>query len=191
MIIKEYKGKKCLDHFMQVIYTKYYEKLGRGFTEIEFEKEVSEFLHKDMSEFFKKYIYGTEIPDFNAIFEQVGLGVEYLGNSQVSFGASLSQSGGKLMVSRIRSNSAAENGGLSVKDEIVGCNGYRVSQKDLEKVINSLSSGETMKLLISRDDVLYEIVIKLENYESPKYEFVERIKGTNGDLLDYWLRRTN
>lgn len=189
MIIKEYKGKKCLDHFMQVIYAKYYEKLGRGFTEEEFEKEVSEFLHKDMSDFFKKYIYGTEIPDFNGVFEQIGLGVDYVGTSAVSFGASLSQSGAKLTVSRIRSNSSAENGGLSVKDEIIGCNGYRVNQSDLEKVINSLSAGESMKLLISRDDILYELVFKLENYESPKYDFIAKNTGDKAELFNYWLRK--
>lgn len=189
MIIKEYKGKKCLDNFMQVIYAKYYEKLGRGFTELEFEQEVSEFLRRDMKDFFNNYIYGTEIPKFNEVFEQIGLGVDYVGSSQVSFGASLSESGGKLNVTRIRSNSSAENGGLSVKDEIIGCNGYRVNQADLEKVIATLATGETMNLLISRDDVLFELVIKMENYESPRYDFNPKNTGEKGVLFDYWLRK--
>lgn len=189
MIIKEYEGKKCLDHFMQVIYAKYYEKLGRGFTEKEFEAELSSFLHKDMSDFFKKYIYGTEIPKFNDFFSPIGLGVEYVGFPQVSFGASLSQSGGKLMVSRIRSNSSAENGGLSVRDEIIGCNGYRVNQSDLEKVLATLDAGETINLLISRDDKLLELVIKMENYEAPKFDFIPNNSGNTNDLLEYWLRK--
>lgn len=189
LIIKEYEGKKCLDHFMQVIYAKYYEKLGRGFTEKEFESELSSFLHKDMSDFFKKYIYGTEIPTFNDFFSPIGLGVEYVGFPQASFGASLSQSGGKLMVSRIRSNSSAENGGLSVRDEIIGCNGYRVNQSDLEKVLATLEAGETINLLISRDDKLFELVIKMENYEAPKFDFIPNKSGSTNDLLEYWLRK--
>jgi len=189
LIIKEYEGKKCLDHFMQVIYAKYYEKLGRGFTEKEFESELSSFLHKDMSDFFKKYIYGTEIPTFNDFFSPIGLGVEYVGFPQASFGASLSQSGGKLMVSRIRSNSSAENGGLSVRDEIIGCNGYRVNQSDLEKVLATLEVGETINLLISRDDKLFELVIKMENYEAPKFDFIPNKSGSTNDLLEYWLRK--
>ncbi len=189
MIIKEYNGKKCLDHFLRVLYAKYYEKLGRGFSEAEFEKEISEFLRKDMKEFFKKYINGTEIPDYNAIFGELGLGVQSVSMPQVSLGATLTQSGGKLTVSRVRTNSSAENSGLSAKDEIIGCNGYRVNQSDFEKVINSLSVGETMNLLISRDDVLYELVIKMENYESPRFDFKPLNDNSKLELFEYWLRK--
>lgn len=191
MIIKEYDGKKCLDHFMQLLYANYYEKLGRGFSEAELEKELSAFLHTDMKPFFAKYINGTEIPDFNSVFEKVGLGVEYVGVSRPSFGANYSQSGGSLTVTRIRSNSTAENGGLSVKDEIIGCNGYRVNQSDLEKVINELSVGQSIKLLVSRDNVLLELTFKMETYERPQFDVVPKNEGTRGKLMEYWLRSDN
>ena len=142
-----------------------------------------------MKEFFKKYINGTEIPDYNAIFGELGLGVQSVSMPQVSLGATLTQSGGKLTVSRVRTNSSAENSGLSAKDEIIGCNGYRVNQSDFEKVINSLSVGETMNLLISRDDVLYELVIKMENYESPRFDFKPLNDNSKLELFEYWLRK--
>jgi predicted metalloprotease with PDZ domain len=191
MIIKQYNGKKCLDNFMQLLYANYYEKLGRGFSENELEKELSSFLSRDMKPFFAKYINGTETPNFNSIFEPIGLGVEYIGVSRPSFGANFSQSGGMLTVSRIRSNSTAENGGLSVKDEIIGCNGYRVNQSDLDKVIDNLSVGQIFKLLVSRDNVLFELSFKMENYERPQFEVVPKNDGERSKLLEYWLRTDN
>lgn len=188
MIIKEYNGQKCLDHFMQILYHKYYEKLGRGFSEKEFQTELSDFLHQDMSTFFNKYINGTEIPNFNDVFEKIGLGVEYIGVPKPSFGAVLSQSGKELKVSRVRSNSSAENAGLSVNDEIIGCNGYRVNKSDIEDVIARLNTGETMNLLISRDDVLLEIVVTLADYEQPQFDFVPKLEGEKEQLFNYWLR---
>lgn len=188
MIIYEYKGKKCLDHFMQQLYTNYYEKLGRGFSEKEFQKELSEFLHQDMSSFFDNYINGTEIPNFNEVFGKIGVGVEYIGTSKPSFGASLSQTGKELKISRIRSNSSAENAGLSVNDEIIGCNGYRVNKADLEDVINRLNAGEKMNLLVSRDDVLLEIVVTLSNYEQVQYDFEPKLDAASEPLFNYWLR---
>jgi len=188
MIIYEYKGKKCLDHFMQQIYKNYYEKLGRGFSETEFREELSAFLHKDMTPFFDKYINGTEIPDFNSIFENVGLIVNYVGIAKPSFGASLTQSGGQVKVRGIRTNSAAENAGLSVDDEIIGCDGYRITQSDLEDKVSLMEAGDKMNLLISRDDVLLEIVVTLANFEKPQFNFTPKDSGVSGEYLNYWLR---
>ena len=188
MIIHEYKGKKCLDHFMQHIYKNYYEKLGRGFSEIEFRDELSTFLNQDMTSFFDKYINGTEIPDFNAVFSKVGLGVNYVGTARPSFGASLTQTGGQVKVRSIRANSAAEDAGLSVKDEIIGCDGYRINQTDLEDKISLMSAGDKMNLLISRDDLLLEIVVTLTNFEKPQFDFTPKNTGAPGDYLNYWLR---
>lgn len=186
MIIDEYKGKKCLDHFMQSIYSKYYEKLGRGLSDTEFESELSSFLRRDMKPFFKKYINGTEIPDFDAVFGKIGLNVQQTSIPKPSFGATLSQQGGALTISRIRARSSAEQAGLSVNDEIIGCNGYRVNQTDLEKMMSTLENGDRFNLLISRDDVLLEIVVEMMAYEKPQFAF--KANNKNEDLLNYWLR---
>lgn len=188
MIVAESNGKQCLDHFMRVLYSKYYEKLGRGFSEKEFQSELESFLKKDLSDFFNDYVYGTKIPDFNRIFEKVGINVTSTSTPTPSFGASLSQSGGKVTVSRIRSNSAAENAGLSVNDEIIGCNGYRVHQDEFESLVSTLEKGDHFNLLISRDDVLYEIEVEMTNYEKPQFTFSPANDGNRADLRNYWLR---
>jgi predicted metalloprotease with PDZ domain len=59
------------------------------------------------------------------------------------------------MISRIRSNSAAEDAGLSVNDEIIGCNGYRVSKSDIEGLMKSLNDGDELELFIARDEILF------------------------------------
>lgn len=188
MIIAEYDGKKCLDNFMQILYTNYYEKLNRGFSEAEFKKELETFLKKDMTSFFDKYINGTEIPDFNDIFGKVGLGVKYIGTAKPSFGASLVQSGNTIKIRAIRANSSAENSGLSVNDEIIGCNGYRVNQEQLEDMITILEKGEKFNLLISRDEILLEIVVEMQEYEKPQFDFEAKSGAKEVKLRDYWLR---
>ena len=188
MIIDEYKGEKCLDHFMQEIYAKYYVKLDRGFSEREFESELTSFLKRDMKPFFAKYINGTEIPDFDAIFGKIGLNVKQSSVPSPSLGVSLSQQGAALKITRIRVRSAAEQAGLSVNDEIIGCNGYRVNQSDFEKVLTTVDDGEKVNLLISRDDILLEIVVKMLNYEKPQFAFNLSSDPKKLELLNYWLR---
>ena len=101
------------------------------------------------------------------------------------FGAGLANSGGKTIIKSIRSNSAAEDAGLSVNDEIIGCNGYRVSKADVESVMKSLDKGDEIDLLISRDEILYSIEFTMTNRFKPK--FYLKINNENSKLLNYWL----
>ena len=187
MIIKESNGSKKLDNFMRHLYDKYYLKLERGFSDIEFQNELEEFIGYDLDTFFNDYIYGTKVIDYKTIFSPIGVNAVYTGESRPSFGAYLSQSGNKLIVRRIRSNSASENAGLSVNDEIIGCNGYRVDKADFEKMIGNLKEGDQLSILISREDVLYELKVTMLNYERPQYQFLLVDDEKTNKLQKTWL----
>lgn len=142
-----------------------------------------------MDEFFAKYVDGTEVTPLNETFGLLGINVESIASAKPSFGASLREDGGKVIVRSIRSNSSAENAGLSVNDEIIGCNGYRVDQKSFDDFVASLKEGDKFSILISRDEILLELEVSMENYLKPQYVF----KVNNGDakklqLRNYWLR---
>lgn len=188
MIISKYNGKKGLDHFMQQLYNKFYKKLNRGFTELEFQEELEVFLGEDLDQFFKDYIFGTKVPDYNSIFSKIGVRVDYTGYLKPSFGAVLGQEGNKVIVRSIRTGSPAEDAGISVNDEIIGCNGFRVSQGDFEGMMNSMNAGQTANVLIARDELLLEVVVKMTNYERPSYKFVPMDDAKTNALKEYWLR---
>jgi predicted metalloprotease with PDZ domain len=187
-IIAKFNGTKCLDHFLQALYTDFYKKQNRGFSEAEFEKAFSAFMQEDMSGFFKNYVYETKVPDYKTVFEKIGVSITYTGASKPNFGASFSQAGGKVVVKAIRAESAAEFAGLSVNDEVIGLNGYRISQTDLESMLNGMSAGDEINLLISRDDVLLELKGKMGSYEKPSYKISLQTSGKNLNLQTYWLR---
>jgi predicted metalloprotease with PDZ domain len=186
LIINQTKGKKCLDHFMQTLYADYYLKQNRGFTDAEFQQSLEQFIGMDMDDFFAKYVNGTETPDFNAVFGKLGVGVTYVGKNQASFGASLSQDGGKCSVKSIRSNSSAETGGLSVFDEIISLNGFRIDQSKLEAALAQYKVGDTFELLVSRDEKLLTLTFKMQAYERPAFALEQPASKNN--LFDYWLR---
>ncbi|MDG1332426.1 MAG: hypothetical protein P8P74_08850 [Crocinitomicaceae bacterium] len=190
-IITKYKGKKSLDDFMQHIYSEYFVKKDRGFSEDEFKQELEDFLKEDLDEFYAKYINGTEIPDYKTIFAAVGLTVEYVGKPEPSVGVSLRESGGKVTVSGIRRGSSAEDGGLSVNDEIIGCNGLRADKRSLESLFNSVDVGNELELLIARDQELYSITIGVSTYEKPKFSYELSNDKKTQKLSDFWLRTTS
>lgn len=187
-IITKYKGKKSLDDFMQHIYKTYFVEKDRGFSEDEFKKELEDFLDEDLTEFYAKYINGTEIPDYKTIFGAIGVTVEYIGRPVPSVGVTLGESGGKVTVTGIRRGSSAEDGGLSINDEIIGCNGMRVDKRSLEGLFQSLNVGNEVDLLIARDQELYSITIGVTNYERPKFSFELSNDKKTQKLNDFWLR---
>lgn len=185
-IITKYQGKKTLDDFMQLIYQKYYVDKGRGFSESEFKQELTDFLGESMDAFYAKYIDGTEIPDYGSIFAPVGLKVDYVGQAKPSVGMSMKESGGKTIISYIRSNSAAEDAGLSVNDELIGVNWIRADKKTLEDYFGTVIDGEMINILFARGDQIFATEMRVTEYEQPKfaYSFNEESDG----FFNEWMR---
>lgn len=187
-IIKKYKGKKSLDDFMQHIYAEYYVKKNRGFSEDEFKSELESYLKEDMDEFYADYINGTKMPNYHDFFGDLGLTVTYVGEKKASVGVSLSQTGGRTVISAIRRGSAAEDAGLSVNDEIIGCNGLRSDKSSLEGFFKSLKVGDEIQLLISRDQELYSLTLNVTSYEKPRFNYSYTERKELNKLGKHWLR---
>ena len=187
-IISNSKGKQGLDHFMKHLYQKFYVEMNRGFTEAEFKAELEKFVGKNLDDFFKKYIHGTEIIPYAEIFDNVGVSVKDVTSFKPSFGATVREENGKVIVKGIRANSCAEDAGISVGDEIVGCNGFRVNQSMLEGMMNGLNTSETAELLVAREEKLFSLKVKMTNYRKPQFQFQQEVGGKNENLFNYWLR---
>jgi predicted metalloprotease with PDZ domain len=188
MIISNSKGKQCLDHFMKHLYQKFYVEMNRGFNELEFKTELEKFTGKNLDDFFAKYINGTEIIPYAEYFDKVGVSVKDVTTFKPTFGATVRAENGKVMVKAIRAGSCAEDAGVSVGDEIVGCNGFRVDQSMLEGMMNGMNTAETAELLLAREEKLFSVKVKMTNVRRPQFQFQEEVGGKNEELYNYWLR---
>ncbi len=189
MIVDKFKAKKSLDDFMQQLYNEFYIGKGRGFSEDEFKKTLETFLGQNMDSFFADYVNGTKTPDFNTVFSKVGLNVTYTGKSAPSFGANVSQEGGKTIVKSIRSGSAAEDAGLSVGDEIIACNGLRIDQTSFDTFIASLAVGEYCELILSREEIIFNAKVRMTAFERPSFKLTPTTPSN--EQFYYWLREMN
>lgn len=189
MIVTKFQAKKCLDDFMRHLYDEFYVKKNRGFTEVEFQTALETFIGEDLDTFFTDHVYGTKTPDFHGIFSKVGVNVIYTGKPVASFGASFSQDGGRVMVKSIRKGGAAEEAGLSVGDEIIACNGMRVDQVSMENFLASLTVGEYMELIVSRDEIILNLLVRMSAYEKPSFK-LEQASPSREEFY-YWLRENN
>lgn len=186
MIIAEYKGKKCMDDFLELLYNKYYKELDRGFTAEEFQTELETFLKKDLKEFFKNHVYGTKTIDYAKYFKPLGLNITLNEDPRIAFGVNTADENGKLIVKSVIAGSEAEKAGVSPNDEIISFNGFRVSQASFTDYLSGLNVGSEFVLIISRDDLLMVIEAEMGLLESTRYFFDFDAKNKLGT---YWLRK--
>lgn len=185
MIIEKFNGEKCLDHFLQALYAKYFEKLERGFTDVEFQKEFGAFLGEDVTLFFNDYVYGTKIPDYNAIFGKVGILVESVGTPLPTLGATVTAG---MIVKTVLSGSSAELAGFSPNDEIIGLNGFRATKATWDAYISLMKVGDKASVLVSRDEVLLELTLIMKENQKIEFDFAPNKDPKAVQLRSYWLR---
>ncbi|MEN9699110.1 MAG: hypothetical protein RLZZ301_308 [Bacteroidota bacterium] len=185
-IIQKKGGKQGLDQFLKSLYDTYAVNLGRGFTEEEFATALSEFLGEEMQPFLDAYVNGTQVIPYATYLGPVGIEVKDLTTESPSIGASFSDEGGIVVVKSVRRGSAAELAGLSVGDEVLACNGYRVHKAMLESMLNSLAKGESTELVVAREEKIRSIDFKMTSYSKPQFSLAP--SGQHEALYNYWLR---
>jgi predicted metalloprotease with PDZ domain len=188
-IINKSNASQSLDDFMQLLYADFYLKADVGFTEDEFQATLEKFLEEDMDWFFKDHVYDTKTVDFAKFFKGVGLNVfQAPARKDAYLGIGTSESNGKLIVTTVYAGSAAERDGISVNDELIAINGYRLDKNYFNALSADLNSGDTFELTLARDKIIKTYTIKMGTKTSRNYEKTTEFNDTSKKNFDYWLR---
>jgi predicted metalloprotease with PDZ domain len=192
-ILHNTKGKKDFDDVLRYLYEEYYKKQGRGITDAEMQAAVEKIAGKSLDEFFKKYIFGTERPDYKQYLGYVGLTLTDANadNKKVALGMNTKLDNGKVIVAKTLSNGVAYQYGLNVNDEIIAIDNYRVSSEALmETLLNRKKIGEEVTFLINRAGILKTITLTLAR--DPKVAFklekVAKPSALQAKLYQKWLK---
>ena len=155
-------GERSIDDLMRFLYTEYYKKQQRGFTDAEFRQAAEKIAGRQLNDFFSVGVNSTEPINYNAYFEPVGMQlVNVAARAQDGFlGTATVYSNGKAIVTGVRRGSAAYTDGLNVGDEIISVDSVRVTD-DLLKLISGRRVGETINVIVNRAGFLREIPVTL------------------------------
>lgn len=184
-------SKKSLTDVFRLLYSEYYKKENRGFTDLEFKQAVEKIIKKNMDTFFDNYIYGTNPFDYNKYFSYVGL---YLSNRnevfyRPSLGVELMSIDGKVIIKTVRKDGSAYREGLNEKDELVAFNGYRLyRESDISDWLNYFKVGDKIVVTIARDGKLMDIYLVLTKDDTVDYVLMPIKKSIDKEqLYKKWL----
>ena len=174
-----------LDDVMRMLYNDIYMKEDRGFTIEEFMSICSQLADKDMTGFFDDVVNSLKPLNYE-IFNDFGLDLlkKKENINQPWSGVSSKLKGEQVIVTNIVSNSPGVESGLSVNDEIIAINGWRLKSK-LEDYVTKFNNGERLSISYSRDGKMHSTKMRLLSNPEVKYELV--VKDITNKQLVNWL----
>lgn len=191
-ILATTKGKYRLDDVLRKAYKHFYLIENRGFEEEELLQLAEQYTSVALKEIFDA-AHSTEEFDYNYYLNKVGYELIDLneGKESASLGIKTVYYEGKCIIKSMDRESAAWLSGLSVNDEIIAINNYRVDGQSspIEYFIQKASPDEHLTLLISRDGIINTIETKFKK-DNKKAYIIQRKKEANAQekaLGKQWL----
>ena len=161
-------GKHSLDDVMHHLYQAY-PLDGPGVADrYGYVEAINEVTGQDLSDFFDRYIAGTDELPYEEVLGAAGLALRWSskdatnGEPKPTLGVRLKQAGGQLLVASVLSDGPAYSAGLHADDEIVAINGYRVADEAaLRERLHDQRAGETVTLTVFRREAQRTIAVVL------------------------------
>lgn len=157
-----------LDNYMALVWETF-GKPEKPYTINDLEQSLSKYAGEEFAgEFFRNYIYNSEMPHFEKLFEQVGLHLTQI-NKNPYFGPSIGSFREEIIIdSNPKKGSPAYKAGLNMGDKILAVNSEEIkSEEDWNKIFQTFKPNDTFTLTISRYGEKMEKEITLE--EDPSY----------------------
>jgi len=192
-------GRRSLDDVMRRAYDEFYVKSpnagyylkGRGYTTEDFARVVSDIAGADMTDFFRRYIRGTETLPYDDAFSSVGLRlVKTLENQPYTGGIVIDpQDRQGLRLGALQTDSPAERGGLQQGDVLLSIGGTPVNRADWTFTLNRYKQGDRIPIKVRRFRQELNLTIQLDAPELYSYRIEEdpNASAEARSLRDAWL----
>ncbi|HZS45567.1 MAG TPA: PDZ domain-containing protein [Blastocatellia bacterium] len=179
-------GANGLDDVMRSLYRDFYQK-GKGFTTEDMIAIVNRLTKKDYHDFYNRYVWGVEIPDYEAILGFAGYNVNKNLRKTPWLGLSFANGDGGLKVTGIVDDSPAAQSGIEVGDIIASVDGNpQWWRSDLSEKI-----GQTVKASIRRGAIEKTLDLKIGSRDQVNYQITELPSPTPDQLKvrEAWLKK--
>jgi predicted metalloprotease with PDZ domain len=193
------KGKASLDDIMRDMYDEFYLNSpnssyylrGRGYQTEDLERVAARRAGFDPGDFFKRHIRDVEVLPYEEALAYVGLRLVRT-QSEEPYDAGLSlefENPREARIENVRNNSAAEDAGLQVNDQIVLLAGREVTRDSWRRALARFKPGDSVPITVKRDRRTIKANIVLGQPERFDYRIEEKpdVTAEEKGLRTKWL----
>jgi predicted metalloprotease with PDZ domain len=178
-------GRSSLDDVMRALFSDFY-KRGHGFTTEDMISIINRLTKKDYHDFYRRYVFGTDVPDYDKIFGYAGYKLEKKTQQAPVFGFGVRNRNGGLTVLSIDPDSPAASAGLKIGDVITKINGEDARRAAFEEL-----AGKTIKLSVRRGAQDEDLTMNVGSREFTAYS-MSGLPSPDAKQLrirESWLKR--
>ncbi len=160
---------KSLDDWMRVMYQRF--ALPKpGFADSDVVHVASEVTGSDMSEFFRRYLYGKDPLPYERDFGYAGIDVKRVASTHGWSGIVLATAtDGRPVIGNIIPGSPAEQGGLDRGDVVVALDDQSGDRDSIERSLSTRRSGERVTFTVLHHDLVRQVPVTLADNPHPGY----------------------
>ena len=126
-----------------------------GFTPEQLQSTIESVADMDLSDFFARYIDGTEELPYNQYLEPFGLELVTGETSQIPrIGWTLGTENGREMVKFVEAGSPAQLAGIDAGDELLAIAGFRVNAEQANERLKDYQPGDAIEVTVFHQDEL-------------------------------------
>jgi len=188
-IRNESNNKKSLDDVMRTLYTEYYQKKKRGFTEGELQNVIERTAGKTLPEIFE-YIYTVKALDYPKYFSYAGLTVDTTLHELPGpyIGLSTRPRNDTVFVSAVDWESPAMKAGVKNRDVVTEVEGLPATPALLTEKLSSKKPGEKIELTIMHagSTEKKEITITTKKERTFAIKPVAQVDSKQKSILESW-----
>jgi predicted metalloprotease with PDZ domain len=185
-------GRASFDDVMRQLYQQSYKK-GRGYTTDDVVRIVSQLTRRDYRDFFRRYVWGTEVPPYDEILGHAGYRLEKIVNERPNLGVALEQRPDGVTLSNIARRSPAAYAGLEAGDVLLKLGDLDVAKNGLTGVRELVASrkGQTVPVAVKRGAEVRQVDLLISIARDVDFKVREVANPTPEQLRlrEAWLKQ--
>jgi predicted metalloprotease with PDZ domain len=179
------EGRKSLDDVLVAMYSKFYSAAqenyylpGRGYEDKDILAAANEVTGSDLTDFFNRYIQGTEPLPYKSVLAAAGLELRIATpeGAPPSLGILSARVPGGVAITSVRPGSAAERGGLSRDDILTAVDDLSLTTVDLKDRLRMYPPGTAVPFTVERHGRQSRITVTLDPPVPTEYS-LENLSG--------------
>ncbi|MEZ2279442.1 MAG: M61 family metallopeptidase [Microcoleus sp.] len=144
-----------------------------GFTPAELQEAIESVAGVDLSDFFARYIDGTQELPYNQYLAPFGLELVVDETNEIpSLGWTLGVENGREMVKFVEAGAPAQLAGIDAGDELLAIDGFRVNAEQASERLKDYRPGDTVEVTVFHQDELRTCRVTLAPPRPARYQIL-------------------
>lgn len=188
LIRSRHRNQRSFDDVMAMMWQSF-GKEEIGFTPQQLQAVIESVAETDLSDFFKRFVDGTDELPFDEYLEPFGLCLNTVEDAVPYLGLIVKSENNQEMIKFVDATSPAALAGVDAADELLAIDGLRVTADQLSNRLKDYQVGDTIKLSFFHQDELQTVSVTLAAPQVTRYQIVlvEQPTPVQKDNLTGWL----